>query len=59
LILVNYNLPPEIRMRVENLIPLGVIPGPHSPKSLDSFLVPFMVECLKLATGIRTYDAHA
>ncbi|KAF8583647.1 hypothetical protein K439DRAFT_1280167, partial [Ramaria rubella] len=52
LILVNYNFPPEIRMHVENLILLGVIPGPNSPKSLDSFLVPFVEECLKLATGV-------
>jgi Transposase family tnp2 len=44
-------------MRVENLIPLGVIPGPHSPKSLDSFFGPFIQECLELAKGVRMYDS--
>ena len=46
-------------MRVENLIPLGVIPGPNSPTALDSFLLPFVNECIQLAHGIRTYDVRA
>jgi hypothetical protein len=46
-------------MRVENLIPLGVIPGPQSPKSLNSFFVPFVEEYLQLAEGVHTYDARA
>jgi hypothetical protein len=58
IILVNYNLPPEIRMRVENLIPLGVIPGPNSPKYILSFFFPFLEELKELAHGIRTYDAE-
>lgn len=46
-------------MRIENLIPLGVIPGPNTPNALDSFLIPFINECIELARGVRTYDAQA
>lgn len=55
--LVNFSLPPEIRTRIENLIPIGVIPGPHTPKSLDSFFIPLLDELSELAKGVRTYDA--
>ena len=54
--LVNFNLRPEIWSHTENLIPLSVIPGPHSPKALDSFFIPFTEECMALACGIQTYD---
>jgi Transposase family tnp2 len=46
-------------MRVENLIPLGMIPGLKAPQSLISFFSPFIDECLELAKGIHTYDARA
>jgi Transposase family tnp2 len=57
IILINFNLLPEIRTQIENLIPIGVIPGPKSPKSLDSFFIPLVEECKTLAHGIQTYDA--
>ena len=44
-------------MHTENIIPLGVIPGPSSPKSLDSFFIPFIEECKALARGVQTFDA--
>ncbi|KAF8675268.1 Transposase family tnp2 [Rhizoctonia solani] len=53
----NLNLPPEERAQMRNLIPLGVIPGPNKPKDFDSFLVPFVEECIDLAKGIDTYNA--
>ncbi|KAF8581771.1 hypothetical protein K439DRAFT_1269962, partial [Ramaria rubella] len=43
----------------ENLIPLGVIPGPKIPKALDSFFIPFIEECMELTQGVCTYDARA
>ena len=58
IILINFNLPPEIRTRLENIIPIGVIPGPTSPKDLDSFFFPFVRECAILAHGVHTYDAE-
>jgi len=36
---------------------LGVIPGPHEPKDLNSFLWPFYLECMCGLQGIRTYHS--
>lgn len=36
----NYNLPPDIRFLKENLIPIGVIPGPKKPSNMDSSYTP-------------------
>lgn len=52
LIIFNYNLPPDIRFHVENILSLGVIPGPKKPHDSDSFLWPFMQEMFRLAQGI-------
>ncbi|TFY78735.1 hypothetical protein EWM64_g5275, partial [Hericium alpestre] len=49
LILFNYNLPPETRFHIANIISLGVIPGPKKPIDSDSFLWPFVQEALELA----------
>jgi hypothetical protein len=56
LILVNLNLPPEERTHTENLICIGVIPGPKSPKNLGSFLWPLVDELLQLASGVMAVD---
>jgi hypothetical protein len=56
LILVNLNLPPEERTHLENLICVGVIPGPKSPKNLSSYLWPLMEELLQLASGVTATD---
>jgi len=57
LILFNYNLPPEIRFHSENLLALGVIPGPNKPADMDSFLIPLVEELFQLAGGVKAYDA--
>ncbi|CCO38023.1 hypothetical protein BN14_12185 [Rhizoctonia solani AG-1 IB] len=51
LLVFNYNLPPSIRTRLENMLCLGVIPGPNSPKEIDTFLEPFIDELELLARG--------
>ena len=56
LILYNYNLPPEIRFHKENIIPLGVVPGPKKPADFDSFLWPLIQELLCLAIGVHAWD---
>jgi hypothetical protein len=56
LILFNYNLPPEIRFHSDNLLALGVIPGPNKPADMDSFLIPLAQELFQLATGVEAYD---
>jgi hypothetical protein len=57
LMLQNLNLPPTERVKLRNLIPLGVIPGPNQPRDFDSFLVPFVEECITSAQGVKTYNA--
>lgn len=54
LILVNYNLHPSIRTRLENIICVGVIPGPKECKDINSFIVPLLEELEELATGVRS-----
>jgi Transposase family tnp2 len=41
---------------MENLVPVSMIPGPKSPKSVDSFMIPLIDQCIALAQGIRTYN---
>jgi len=38
LIIFNYNLPPDVRFHINNILALGVIPGPKKPIDADSFL---------------------
>ena len=40
------NLPPEIQTQDQYVYSLGIIPGPHESKHLDSFCWPFYLECL-------------
>lgn len=53
----NYNLPPEERFHLDNIICLGVIPGPKQMKDCDSFLWPLVEEMLRLARGVTTFDS--
>ena len=55
-ILFNYNLPPDIRFHVENIMTLGVV-GPRKPVDPDSFLWPAIQELLRLLVGVRAFDA--
>jgi hypothetical protein len=54
IILQIYNLPPQIRTHLENIICLGVI---HKPKDLRSFLAPLDDELATCALGVRTFDS--
>lgn len=56
IIMFNYNLPPEIRFHSDNLLALGVVPGPNKPADMDSFLIPLAEELFQLAAGVKTYD---
>ncbi|KAF8691635.1 Transposase family tnp2, partial [Rhizoctonia solani] len=51
-LIINYNLHPSSRTRLENLICVGVIPGPKQCKDINSFLVPLLKELLDLEAGI-------
>jgi len=52
-----YNFPPQIRVRLENLLCFGVIPGPKTPKDMSSFLIPLVEELQTLAQGVAAYDS--
>jgi hypothetical protein len=60
-VLVNYNLPPWLCMKTENLILSTLIPGPDSPgNSIDVFMQPLIAELKELwEVGVETYDALA
>ena len=53
---VNYSIQPEVHTHLKFLIPLGLAPGPHSPKDHNSFLHPFFCDMAKLAHGILTWN---
>ena len=59
LIIFIYNLPPELRVHVEHILALGIIPGPNKPANVDSFLIPLHEELFRLAEGISAYDAQS
>jgi hypothetical protein len=59
LVIFNYNLPPPVCFRLENIICIGVIPGPKAVKDIDSFLVPLVDELIQLAEGVKTFDRSA
>jgi hypothetical protein len=56
IIIILYNLPPEIRTWLIYLLCVGVIPGPKAPKDMDSFLFPFVEELLALMRGVPAFD---
>jgi len=57
LLIFNYNLPPDQRFQQDNILCVGIIPGPKKPWDADSFIYPLVQELLKLAVGVSAYDA--
>jgi hypothetical protein len=50
------NLPRGVRNKQENVILVGLIPGPHEPKhDLNTFLGPYVNDLLKLWDGVELY----
>jgi hypothetical protein len=58
LLLINFNLPPDERTHINNLICVGVVPGPKCPADLNSFLQPLIDELLELARGTPAVDVY-
>ena len=53
------DLGPDKRYKIRNILPGGVIPGPHSPKDLDSFLFPGLAHVSALQhEGLPIWDAY-
>ena len=57
LLVFNYNLPLDQRFQQDNILCVGIIPGPKKPWDADSFIYPLVQELLKLAVGVSAYDA--
>jgi hypothetical protein len=58
LLITIVNLRPDIRVKKQNLIVYGIIPGPNQPKDIHSFLRPMIDELKRLEIGIKdVYDA--
>jgi len=57
LLVFNYNLPPDERFQRDNILCVGIIPGPKKPWNADSFIHLLVQELLELAIGVPTYDA--
>jgi hypothetical protein len=55
ILLQNFNLLPQIRTHIDNLICVGIMP--KQPKEMETFLAPLDDELAKLAYGVRTFDA--
>ena len=46
------NLPRHLRYKCENIIIVGIIPGPHEPSfNINSFMEPLVNELLELLSG--------
>ena len=53
------DLGPDKRYKIRNILPGGVIPGPHHPKDLDSFLFPGLAHVSALQReGLPIWDAY-
>jgi hypothetical protein len=51
-IFINLNLPPEVRYRNENILLSCIVPGPHQPGDLNSFLYPMVQDLRQVGEGI-------
>lgn len=57
--LINLNLPPLERVKEDNIITVGFVPGPKSPVDLESFLRPLVDELGILMDGYKdVYNGH-
>jgi len=57
LLVFNYNLPPDQHFQQDNILCVGIIPGPKKPWDADLFIYPLVQELLKLAVSVSAYDA--
>ena len=57
-ILLNLNLPPNERYKVDNILASLLIPGPKKPKLFDSFLRPLVDEMVEMGDGVPALDGR-
>jgi hypothetical protein len=53
------DLGPDERYKIRNILPGGIIPGPHSPGNIESFLFPGLAHVSALQKqGLRIWDTY-
>ena len=53
------NLPRNLRYKLENVVMIGLMPGPHEPKhDMNTYLKPFVNELLELWQGVNMEIHH-
>ena len=58
--LVVHNLPRSMRFKTENIVLIGLIPGPAEPsKTVNTYLVPLVNDLLKLYDGVNLPNPHS
>lgn len=55
ILFINANLPPEERVKKENLLITSIIPGPKAPKDFNSFMKPVVDELCLLEGNFIKY----
>lgn len=55
IVLFNYNLSPAIRFQLENILCVGIVPGPSQPKDINTFIEPLIQELEDLARGVPAF----
>ena len=56
----NLNLPREHQYKRENILLVGLIPGPHEPqRNINTFIKPLVNDLLKFWAGIEMYIASS
>src|SRR5438046_2432434 len=58
IMLLNLNLPPDERVKLENVILCGFVPGPKNPQDLDSYMH-FLVQefiLLQSKSGVQVWN---
>lgn len=57
IILFNYNLSPAIRFQLENIMCVGIVPGPSQPKDINTFVEALIEELEDLARGVPAFHS--
>src|SRR5437762_12238188 len=60
IMLLNLNLPPGERVKLENVILCGFVPGPKNPQDLDSYMHPLVQEFILLQSksGVQVWNGY-
>ena len=60
IMLLNLNLPPDERVKLENIILCGFVPGPKNPQDLDSYMHLLVQEFILLQSksGVQVWNGY-